>query len=68
MSGIFRTDIITILIGLLGAAVFVYMSGSDYEDALQEQQTYCANVHAGFWPDYNKNYHEVCDGNGNRKN
>lgn len=40
------------IIGILGQ--------QDYSDALREQQVYCDNVQAGYWPDYNHNAGEVC--------
>ncbi len=32
----------------------------DYQDQLRDQQAYCDNVKAGYWPDYNGNAKEVC--------
>ncbi len=41
-------------------AGYMWASSNDYEDALKEQQTYCDNVGAGFWPDYKGIYKEIC--------
>jgi|LauGreDrversion4_2_1035121.scaffolds.fasta_scaffold2701220_1 hypothetical protein len=55
----------------VGFIVFILLAGlagqSDYEDAVREEALYCANValykatsgEQG-WPDYNKNYNEIC--------
>ena len=53
-------NIALLLVGLaLGVAVTVVMSMS-YQDAITEQERYCSMVKDGAWPDFNKNYAEVC--------
>lgn len=47
-----------IFAGLLIA--FGMVSSIDYTDEQREQQVYCDNVRAGYWPDYNNNAEEVC--------
>jgi hypothetical protein len=32
----------------------------DFEDAKMMDRRYCEGVEQGLWPDYNRNYHEVC--------
>jgi hypothetical protein len=47
-----------VIMMIIGA--FLLVGGMDYQDAVMEQQTYCDNVQAGYWPDYNGNAAEVC--------
>lgn len=54
-----RTLIITGLIAFVIMA-FLAVSSADYEDAKRQQQAYCDNVKAGYWPDYNGNAVVVC--------
>lgn len=61
---------------IIGFIVFIVLAGAagrvDYEDAVREEQLYCANValykatggQRG-WPDYNDNYNEICVKNSN---
>ena len=55
----------------LGTLGFLLMAGiagqADYEDAVLQEQVYCANVELyratngeKGWPDYNENYAEIC--------
>ena len=55
----------------LGTALFLLLAGiagqADYEDAVLQEQAYCANVELyrategeKGWPDYNENYNEIC--------
>ncbi len=62
-----------IIIGTVCVLILAGLAGqSDYEDALLEQAAYCDNVtlyHATAgtqgWPDYNRNYSELCEKNQN---
>lgn len=40
--------------------VFGLVGGMDYQDEQLEQQTYCDNVQAGYWPDYKGIAGEAC--------
>lgn len=54
-------NIAPLLVGLaLGVAVAVVMSMS-YQDAIAEQEQYCSMVKDGAWPDFNKNYKDLCE-------
>lgn len=44
---------------MIGVAVW-YVSGADYEDALDAEREYCALVFKGTYPDYKHIYAEVC--------
>jgi hypothetical protein len=44
--------VIVLLVGIVGKM--------DHEDAVLEAEAYCANVHAGTWPDYEGIYKEQC--------
>lgn len=33
----------------------------DYEDAAQQEVSYCENVKSGLWPDYEGIYADVCE-------
>jgi hypothetical protein len=48
------------LAAIIIASLFL-VGTSEYEDALADQQIYCKNVSKGVWPDYQKNYSEVCE-------
>lgn len=54
--------VVTAIIVLLSVA-----GDGDLVEAQRQQQEYCVNVHAGYWPDYNHNYWELCDESGNAK-
>lgn len=55
-------------IGVLTVVILAGLAGrADYEDAVLEENAYCANVNdynlsngARGWPDYNNNYNEIC--------
>lgn len=48
----------------VGAAIlitaFILASMTDFEEELAQQERYCENVRNGVWPDYRKNYEEMC--------
>lgn len=53
-------NILLFFIGI-GLSVAIGLAHSlSYQDALQEQQSYCENVEEGTWPDYKENFKEVC--------
>ena len=56
---------------VIGTLAFLLLAGiagqMDYEDAVLQEQAYCANVELyrategeKGWPDYNENYNEIC--------
>ena len=53
-------NIVLFFIGVALSAAIGLAHSLSYQDALQEQQSYCSNVEQGTWPDYKKNYDKVC--------
>lgn len=53
----------TILVAVLAVVLFGVAGQFGYEDAKREEATYCENVKAGVWPDYQQNYEQICKGN-----
>ena len=51
----------TVLIVAAVVALFGIVGHFDYEDAKQEEISYCENVKAGLWPDYEGTYAKVCE-------
>ena len=51
----------TVLIVAAVVALFGIVGYFDYEDAKQEEISYCENVKAGLWPDYEGTYAKVCE-------
>jgi hypothetical protein len=49
------TVVLLALLGLFGLA-----GAMDYEDQQAEQERYCEMVKAGYWPDFNGTYRDVC--------
>lgn len=52
---------------IIGAAVVIALiallglvGNMDYEDAVNQADLYCQNVHEGVWPDYNEIYDKEC--------
>ena len=48
---------------LIAAAVVAALGivgSTDYADEVREQVSYCENVKAGVWPDYNGTYETEC--------
>lgn len=41
--------------------LFGFVGAMDYEDAKQEEISYCENVKSGVWPDYEGTYAKVCE-------
>ena len=56
-------------VAIMGLAVLGYVGASDYENAVDQDSTYCKMVKMNKmdpstgWPDYNKNYDEICNCN-----
>lgn len=48
-------------------SLFLYISGKDYEDDIQQAELYCANVKDKTWPDYKGTYRKECK-NGKLRN
>lgn len=48
------------LIALAVVVVIGIVGNMDYEDAVREQLSYCDNVKAGVWPDYDGTYKTEC--------
>lgn len=48
------------LIAVAVVAAFGIVGSMDYKDEVREQVTYCENVKAGLWPDYNGTYKAEC--------
>lgn len=53
-------NIILFFIGLALSTGIGMAHSLSYQDAIADQQAYCANVEQGIWPDYKKNYKKVC--------
>ncbi len=51
----------TVLIAVAVVALFGIVGHFDYEDAKQEETSYCENVKSGLWPDYEGTYAKVCE-------
>lgn len=51
----------TVLIAVAVVALFGIAGHFDYEDAKQEEISYCENVKSGLWPDYEGIYADVCE-------
>ena len=51
----------TVLIAVAVVALFGVVGHFDYEDAKQEEISYCENVKSGQWPDYEGTYAKVCE-------
>lgn len=54
-------------LGLLLAGLLVLggiAGGMDAEEADRQEEEYCANVHAGVWPDFDSNYATRCTKDG----
>lgn len=58
------TRMVHLVAGLLAAAAIVTACGivgrMDYQDAVLQDEAYCANVHSGLWPDYESRYKRDC--------
>lgn len=48
------------LIALAVVVVIGVVGNMDYEDTVREQLSYCENVKAGVWPDYDSTYKTEC--------
>ena len=58
-----QTILITIALIVIGVALFTLLSLPKAIDEYEANQLeYCRHVAAGDWPDFNKNYEEVCRG------
>lgn len=44
----------------LAVVAFGIVGRMDVEDAKMQERRYCEAVERGEWPDYNRNYEEVC--------
>lgn len=53
-------NILLFFIGIALSVAIGLAHSLSYQDALAEQQSYCQNVEHGVWPDYKKNFEEVC--------
>ena len=51
----------TVLIAVAVVALFGIVGHFDYEDAKQEEISYCENVKSGVWPDYEGTYVSECE-------
>ena len=51
----------TVLIAVAVVALFGIAGHFDYEDAKQEEISYCENVKSGVWPDYEGTYVSECE-------
>ena len=51
----------TVLIVAAVVALFGIVGHFDYEDAKQEEISYCENVKSGVWPDYEGTYVSECE-------
>lgn len=49
---LFIAALVVVALGIVGRM--------DYEDAKMMEKLYCEGVEQGRWPDYNRNYDEVC--------
>ena len=50
-----------VFVALTLFAVVCIVGGMNYEDAKQEEISYCENVKSGQWPDYKGTYAKVCE-------
>ena len=50
-----------VFVALTLFAAFGIVGGMNYEDAKQEEISYCENVKSGQWPDYKGTYAKVCE-------
>lgn len=46
--------------GLAFAVVFGCMGMDDYAEAKKTERRYCENVKVKLWPDYQKNFKDIC--------
>ena len=56
-----KRNLTPVFVALTLFAAFGIVGGMDYEDAKQEEISYCENVKSGQWPDYEGTYAKVCE-------
>ena len=53
-------NIVLFFIGIALSTAIGLAHSLSYQDAIADQQAYCTNVEQGTWPDYKKNFENVC--------
>jgi len=48
------------LAGVAIAIVYGSIGHADYTEAKKTEARYCANVKSKLWPDYQKNFNDIC--------